>query len=558
MMEKVDLCITNGNVLNVFTRSFEKNTLWIKNGKIVATGNQFNTIQAKTIINASDKYIVPGFIDSHVHIESSLVAPSELAKVILPMGTTSIFTDPHEIANVSGVDGIKYMIEDARQTPLDVFVMLPSSVPCTPFEDNGATLKAKDLHPLYKFPEVKGLAEVMDYPAVEKRDTDIMEKINDALNHHLQVDGHGAGMNREQLDVYRQAGISTDHECTDLQGINDRLAEGFKVFLREGTVERDLQNTIQIVNEGNAQRFSFCTDDKFINTIIEEGGINFAIKLAIQYGVKPETAYTMASYNAAMAHKIDDLGALSTGYKADLVFINNPKAVDVNKVMKDGKFIQENDFETKTLNFQSNTMNHHFTKADLKLELSNDECNVIGICPNHIETKHLIKKVPIENGEFKADLKNDVLKMVDVERHHNSGTYGLALVSGFKLNEGAVATTVAHDSHNLLAFGTSDDAIYRAIEEVTKVGGGISVVDDEKTLATMPLKIAGLMSDKSWQKASEDLSAITNAYKKISNDIDFNPFITLSFLSLPVIPTIKLTNRGLYDFEQQKFINIAR
>ncbi|WP_252898305.1 adenine deaminase C-terminal domain-containing protein [Apilactobacillus ozensis] len=366
-------------------------------------------------------------------------------------------------------------------------------------------------------------------------------------------------MNREQLDVYRQAEISTDHECTDLQGINDRLAEGFKVFLREGTVERDLQNTIQIVNEGNAQRFSFCTDDKFINTIIEEGGINFAIKLAIQYGVKPETAYTMASYNAAMAHKIDDLGALSTGYKADLVFINNPKAVDVNKVMKDGKFIQENDFETKTLNFQSNTMNHHFTKADLKLELSNDECNVIGICPNHIETKHLIKKVPIENGEFKADLKNDVLKMVDVERHHNSGTYGLALVSGFKLNEGAVATTVAHDSHNLLAFGTSDDAIYRAIEEVTKVGGGISVVDDEKTLATMPLKIAGLMSDKSWQKASEDLSAITNAYKKISNDIDFNPFITLSFLSLPVIPTIKLTNRGLYDFEQQKkFINIAR
>ncbi|WP_220751679.1 adenine deaminase [Apilactobacillus xinyiensis] len=557
-MQNVDLCITNGNVLNVFTRTFEKNTLWIKNDKIVATGDQFEEFHAKNIINASDKYIVPGFIDSHVHIESSLVAPSELAKVILPMGTTSIFTDPHEIANVSGVDGIKYMIKDARQTPLDIFVMLPSSVPCTPFEDNGATLKAEDLHPLYKFPEVKGLAEVMDYPAVAAHDKDIMDKINDALAHNLQVDGHGAGMNRQQLDVYRQAGISTDHECTDLGGIHERLAEGFKVFLREGTVERDLQNTIQIVNEGNAQRFSFCTDDKFINTIIDEGGINFAIKLAIQYGVKPETAYTMASYNSAVAHKIENLGALSTGYQADLVFINDPKAVDVTKVMKNGHFIKENDFKTKTLDFKANTMKHHFKKDDLKLTLNNNECNVIGICPNHIETKHLIKKVNVNNGEFEADLNNDILKMVDIERHHNLGTFGLALVNGFKLNEGAVATTVAHDSHNLLAFGTNDDAIYRAIEEVTKVGGGISVVDNEKTLATMPLKIAGLMSDKSWQKASEDLDAITKAYEKISQDIDFNPFITLSFLSLPVIPTIKLTNRGLYDFDQQKFIDIER
>ncbi|MHA8137602.1 adenine deaminase [Lactobacillaceae bacterium Scapto_B20] len=555
-MKTVDLLIKGHNVLNVFARRFEPNQLWIDAGKIVATGDQ--PLTANEVYDAKDQYVVPGFIDSHVHVESSLLVPSELAKVILPTGTTTIFTDPHEIGNVAGVDGIEYMIKDARQTPLDVNVMLPSSVPATPFENNGATLSAKDLRPLYKEPEVTGLAEVMDYPAVLNRETDIMTKIHDALSRGYQVDGHGAGFTRQMLDTYRQVGINTDHESVDEQQIQDRLNEGFNIFLREGTVERDLQNTVQVVNEGNAQQFSFCSDDKFVNTFLAEGGINDCIRLAIEAGIRPETAYTMASYNGAIAHRVQHLGALNPNYVADIVIVNDPYQVDVQRVMKGGSWIEEADFNTHPLVFDDNSIHHHVTKKDLNLPLYGDHprCHVIGIQNNHIETDHLIESVPCEDGHFKADLDRDILKMVVVERHHDLGNVGVGLVHGFNLKQGAVATTIAHDSHNLVVVGTNDDAIDRAIQAVTKVGGGISVVNDERELATMPLPVAGLMSNKSFQAASKDLTAITNAYQQISDEIDFNPFITLSFLTLTVIPTIKLTDQGLYDFEKQHFISV--
>ncbi|MBW1605116.1 adenine deaminase [Lactobacillus sp. Sy-1] len=555
-MKTVDLLVQGANILNVFARRFEPNQLWIDHGRIVATGDQ--PLTAKKTYDAEQQYVVPGFIDSHVHVESSLVVPSELAKVILPKGTTTIFTDPHEIANVVGIPGVQYMINDARQTPLSVNVMLPSSVPATPFENNGATLDADSLRPLYDEPEVKGLAEVMDYPAVLNREPGIMQKINDALSLGYQVDGHGAGFTRTMLDTYRQVGINTDHESVDMQQIKDRLAEGFNIFLREGTVERDLLNTIPVVNEGNAHQFSFCTDDKFVNTILEEGGIDHCIRLAIQSGIRPETAYTMASYNAAIAHRITNLGSLATNAVADLIVIGDPYKVDIQRVMKDGKFITEADLQTKPLKFSANTMHHHVNKTDLVLPLKGEHpiCNVIGIQNNHIETDHLIQEVPVADGHFIADLDHDVLKMVVVERHHDLGTVGVGLVHGFNLKAGAVATTIAHDSHNLVVVGTNDDAIYRAIQEVTEVGGGISVVDDQKPLATMPLSVAGLMSSQDWKSASAGLTAVTKAYHQISEPIDFNPFITLSFLTLTVIPTIKLTDQGLYDFANQKFIHV--
>ncbi|TPR12333.1 adenine deaminase [Apilactobacillus timberlakei] len=554
-MHTIDLIIKNGQVLNVYKKQFELKDLYINDGKIIE--EQENQYQAKQIIDAKNQYLVPGFIDSHVHIESSLVTPSELGKVIVPMGVTSVVTDPHEIANVSGIEGIKYMINDAKQSPLDVFVMLPSSVPATSFEHNGATLNADSLHPLYKDSSVIGLAEVMDYPAVHNRNQDMMNKINDSLNHGYQVDGHGAGLSAKQLGEYKEVGISTDHESTTLNQMYDRLDVGMNMFLREGTVERDLQNTIQAVNKDNIDQFSFCTDDKFITTIINEGSINFNIQLAIEYGIKPEDAYVMASLNAAKAHKINNLGALTPGYKADIVMVSDPKKVDVKQVIKNGKLMTENNFNSTPLKFTKNTVHQNIKLEDLTLPLeSNQECHVIGIQPNHIETDHLKMNVPVEDGLFKADLENDVLKMVDVERHHNLGTFGIGLVNGFNIKNGAVATTVAHDSHNIVAVGTSDENIYRAIQSITKVGGGIAVVNDNQNVTVMPLPVAGLMSDKSWQIASEDLNAITKAFKQISGDINFNPFITLSFLTLPVIPTIKLTDQGVYDFNQQKFIDI--
>ncbi|TPR39142.1 adenine deaminase [Apilactobacillus micheneri] len=554
-MQTIDLLIKNGQVLNVFKKEFEQKNLYINNGKIIE--NKENQYKAKQVIDASNQYLVPGFIDSHVHIESSLVTPSELGKVIVPVGVTSVVTDPHEIANVSGIEGIKYMINDAKHSPLDVFVMLPSSVPATSFEHNGATLNANSLHPLYDEPSVIGLAEVMDYPAVHNRNQDMMNKINDALNHGYQVDGHGAGLSAKQLGEYKEVGISTDHESTNLNQMYDRLDVGMNMFLREGTVERDLQNTIQAVNQNNIDKFSFCTDDKFITTIINEGSINFNIKLAIKYGIKPENAYVMASLNAAKAHKIKNLGALNPGYKADIVMLSNPNKVDIKQVIKNGKIINKDSFNSTPLKFTKNTVHQNIHLKDLALPIeSNKKSHVIGIQPNHIETDHLKMKVPANNGLFQADLENDILKMVDIERHHNLGTFGIGLVNGFNIKHGAVATTVAHDSHNIVAVGTSDKNIYQAIQAITKVGGGIAVINDNQDVTVMPLPVAGLMSDKSWQLASEDLNAITKAFKQISGEIDFNPFITLSFLTLPVIPTIKLTDQGLYDFNQQKFIDI--
>lgn len=554
-MSKVDLCIQSNHVLNVFSRQFEPNTIWINQGKIITTGKSSH-LSASQTINYSDKYIVPGFIDAHVHIESSLLTPSELAKVILPQGTTSIFIDPHEIANVDGTHGISYMMNDATNSLLDVYTMLPSSVPCTNFEDNGATLTADKLKPFYSNPNVRGLAEVMDYPAVANEDPDMMAKINDCLEAGKQIDGHGAGLNRHQLDVYRQHFITTDHESTTLQQVSDRLNEGFYIFLREGTVERDLENLVPIVNESNANRFAFCTDDKLVSSLLEEGGINDCIHKAIAHGIRPETAYTMASFYAAQAHQLSFVGAINPQYKADLVILNDPYDVKIHQVIKNGHLISNRDFESHPLPFTTNTMNFELNPSDLKLSLQSSNANIIGVIPNHIDTKHLIEPVTRKNCQFIPDVLKDQLKMVVVERHHNTGKIGKAIVKGFKLTTGAVASTIAHDSHNIIAIGTNDEDLFTAIMHLKKVGGGITVFKNNQELATLPLQIGGLMSNLSYEETNQKLKAITSAYQSISRPINFDPFITLSFLALPVIPTLKLTARGLYDFDQQKFITV--
>lgn len=553
MRKQVDLCCINGKVLNVFSREFEEKTLWIDQGMIVATGER-DGLTAQETFDAAGAYIVPGMIDAHVHIESSMVAPSELGKALLASGTTTIVTDPHEIANVCGIAGLKYMINDAAQTPLDIFFMLPSSVPCAPFEHNGATLKAEDLRPLYTEPSVNGLAEVMDYPAVANQEPDIMQKIHDAQQFGYHADGHGSGLNAEQLDVYRQAGIDTDHECTTIQQAQERLSAGFWTFLREGSVERDLEQIIGVVTESNAQRFAFCTDDKLISDILTEGSINYCVQLAIKHGIRPETAYTMASYNAAQAHKLTDHGALSTGFIADLVVLKDLKTATIEKVMKAGKWITPT--ATKPLNFSQNTVHQQLKPTDLKISLTTDYCNVIGVIPNHIETDHLKKHVSLKNGHFINDTTQDISKMIVVERHHQLGTFGLGLVHGFNITNGAIATTIAHDSHNIVAVGSDDQAIYTAIQAISSTHGGIAVTKGKDILAAMPLPIAGLMSNQSYLQAAKELTAISAAYQQISlpTDTNFNPFITLSFLTLPVIPSIKLTDQGLYDFEQADFI----
>ncbi|KZT90955.1 adenine deaminase [Lactiplantibacillus argentoratensis] len=554
MTKTVEMVITGAQVLNVYTREFEATSLWIDHGRIISNLRDEPYIAAQHV-DATGQWIVPGMVDAHVHMESSMVAPSELGKVLLQHGVTTIATDPHELANVAGVAGIQYLIDDARQTPLDVCFMLPSSVPCVPFDDNGATLHAADLRPLYQQPEVRGLAEVMDYGAVARGDADILAKISDAYAHGYHADGHAAGLNAHQLNVMRDAGLDTDHECMTVTEALDRIKAGMYVFLREGTVERDILPTIGAVTEANAGRFAFCTDDKTISDLITEGSIDYNVRLAIQSGMRPELAYTLASFNGATAHRLSDRGSLSAGQLADLVVLDNLEQVSVARTMKRGQWVLPS--ATKPLPFTATRVQHHTQLSDLQLPVATGLANVIGVQPNHIETDHLTQPIAATQN-FEADCQRDVLKMVVIERHHNTGKVGVGLVHGFALKHGAIAGTVAHDAHNIVAVGTSDAAILRAVNQITKDNGGIAVVDDEQVLATMPLAIGGLLSAATYTTAAKQLADLKRAYAVISEQpLSFDPFITLSFLTLPVIPTLKLTARGLFDYATFDFIPVA-
>ncbi|MBC1356357.1 adenine deaminase [Listeria welshimeri] len=551
--EKADLVIKNGRIVNVFSGEIMEGDIAIKNGYIAGIGD-FS--EAEQIMDAAGEFIVPGFIDAHVHVESAMVTPAEFARVLLPNGVTTIVTDPHEIANVAGEKGIEFMLEDAKGAPLDMFVMLPSSVPATEGEHNGETLHAKKLHPLYKHEKVIGLAEVMDFPSVAKGSSDILTKIIDAKKEGGRIDGHGAGLTSADLNNYLAVGIRTDHESTNAKEAVDRLRAGMFVMLREGTVGRDLLQTISAVSEKNSHRFCFCTDDKLINDLITEGSINYNIRLAIENNIDPITAIQMATINAANCHNLPYLGAVAAGYQADIVFLKDLQTIEISKVLKNGQVVVENGARNEAAfekqhseTFISPKIQHHLSKQDLELPLTNDTCYVIGMKQNNLFTEKLMEQVNVENGKFVPSIEKDLLKMAVVERHHNTGCVGVGIVKGFGLKEGAIATTVAHDSHNIVAVGVSDEAMEKAINYVTEVGGGIAVVDGTgKVLHDLALPVAGLLSNKPYEEVERDLAGLLKAFNQISNAKGFDPFLTLSFLTLPVIPELKLTDQGLFDF----------
>ncbi|MBC2202309.1 adenine deaminase [Listeria welshimeri] len=551
--EKADLVIKNGRIVNVFSGEIMEGDIAIKNGYIAGIGD-FS--EAEQIMDAAGEFIVPGFIDAHVHVESAMVTPAEFARVLLPNGVTTIVTDPHEIANVAGEKGIEFMLEDAKGAPLDMFVMLPSSVPATEGEHNGETLHAKKLHPLYKHEKVIGLAEVMDFPSVAKGSSDILTKIIDAKKEGGRIDGHGAGLTSADLNNYLAVGIRTDHESTNAKEAVDRLRAGMFVMLREGTVGRDLLQTISAVSEKNSHRFCFCTDDKLINDLITEGSINYNIRLAIENNIDPITAIQMATINAANCHNLPYLGAVAAGYQADIVFLKDLQTIEISKVLKNGQVVVENGARNEAAfekqhseTFISPKIQHHLSKQDLELPLTNDTCYVIGMKQNNLFTEKLMEQVNVENGKFVPSIEKDLLKMAVVERHHNTGCVGVGIVKGFGLKEGAIATTVAHDSHNIVAVGVSDEAMEKAINYVTEMGGGIAVVDETgKVLHDLALPVAGLLSNKPYEEVERDLAGLLKAFNQISNAKGFDPFLTLSFLTLPVIPELKLTDQGLFDF----------
>ncbi|MGM0875203.1 MAG: adenine deaminase [Bacillota bacterium] len=560
---KADLVIKNGKIIDVFNGDVIEETIAITDGVIVGIGDY----EGEQTIDAEGKYISPGFIDGHVHIESAMVTPYQFSHVVVPHGVTTVIADPHEIANVSGSKGIQFMIETAKHIPLNIYFMVPSCVPATPFENAGAILSAEDLQPFYEDESVLGLGEVMDFPSVFNQEETMLKKLIAANRLTKKIDGHAAGISGDPLNVYLTAGIKTDHECVTPEEAYDRLKRGMYVMFREGSAAKDLASLLPVVTERNARRCLFVTDDKHLDDLIAEGSIDYSISLSIKEGLDPMLAYQMATINAAECFGLKTKGAIAPGYDADLIFINDFETVEIDRVFIQGKLIAEkglcigSEILTNDImipNTLTNTVHlKEYVVDDLQIECPNyAKANIIEIIPNKIITRHIVEEIETCNGFFQPSIDKDQLKIAVFERHTYTGNIGLGIVKGFGLKEGAIATTVAHDSHNVVALATNDDDLYKATEMMTSMGGGMVVVKNEKVLASLPLEISGLMTADPFEVVNNKLKLIDQALKEIGFKENFNPFLTLSFLALPVIPELKLTDLGLFQVKDFKHINV--
>jgi adenine deaminase len=560
--EQADTVIKNGKIIDVFNGEIIDGDIAIVDGYIVGIGK----FEGKNVVNANGRYVSPAFIDGHVHIESSMVTATEFAKVSLLHGVTTVVADPHEIANVLGVEGIQYMLDSSENLPFDFYFMLPSCVPATEFEHSGAILKAVDLRPFYQESRVLGLAEVMNYPAVHNAELDMLDKIIDAKKSGKKIDGHAAGLSANNLNVYMTAGIRTDHESTTAAQAKERLSRGMYLMIREGTVAKDLQQLITLVNERNSRRCLFVTDDKHLDDLIRDGSIDHNIRLAIQSGISPITAIQMATLNTAECFGIEDKGAIAPGYKADLLLLVDLNSIKITDVYKEGILFVENGVLVKELKhnnlketnrLKNSVRFHELSEENLHIHIKNSKANVIEIIPNSLLTRHIIEKVDTcEQGIFQTSINNDLLKLAVIERHHLTKNIGLGIVKGLGLQSGAIATTIAHDSHNLIIAGTNNFDMLVAANAIKEMQGGLIVVNQGKVIASLELSIAGLMSDRPYLEVASSLIEIHLALVTIGANKDFNPFLTLSFLSLPVIPELKLTDIGLFQVSKFEHIGV--
>ncbi len=554
-----DLVIKNAKIINVFTKEVMEADVAICDGVIVGVGDY----EGKQIYDAKNRYLVPGLIDGHVHIESSLLSPKEFAKISLIHGVTSVVTDPHEIGNVAGSTGLDFMIDDARSVPMNIFVMLPSCVPVTPFETNGATLDAASFIPFLERPEVLGLAEVMNYQAVATNEATIIDKLRLMKNKNKKIDGHAAGIHGDDLNVYLAAGIRTDHEATTAEEARERLALGMYLMIREGTVAKDLHALYPAITPENSRRCLFVTDDKLIDDLVSEGSIDHIIRQVIQLGMDPLQAIQMATLNAAECFGLDHLGAIAPGYQADFFLTDDLTTlpiVDVftqgNLVVKQGEIIQDR-FPTQPNPFTDNlpAMNvKPLSNTSFALPIHSEQAHVIEIIPNSLLTNDLIEMVSVKDGFFEPSIENDWLKIAVIERHHQTGNIGVGIVKGFQLEDGALATTVAHDSHNIVVVGTNDEDMLYAANQLIKKGGGMIAVKADKELACLPLPIGGLMSQDPFLEVNTQLVSLTKEAYKLGASQAFDPFLTLSFLTLSVIPELKITDKGLFSFSKFNLI----
>jgi adenine deaminase len=549
---EADLVLKNARVVNVFSGNIHDADVAIHRTRVVGFGDY----RARQVIDLGGQYLCPGFIDGHVHIESSMLRVSEFARVVVPQGTTTVISDPHEISNVLGLDGIRYILESSKYNPLSVYVMLPSCVPATEMETAGSKLTAEDLAAMWRSDWVLGLGEVMNYPGVIFRDWQVLNKIRVAGDR--PIDGHAPGLTGRDLCAYVAAGIRSDHEATTPEEAQEKLQLGMHIMIREGTIARDLEALLPVVTPSNASRCMFVTDDRHLSDLLAEGHMNFIIRKAISLGLDAMIAIQMATINPARYFGLTDKGGIGPGMRADLAVLDDLHDFNVQMVFRGGQLVAKDgellplEEKPKDVPLRS-SMNINWEHSDLQLPAAGRKAKVIGLIPDQVVTESLLEEVQVENGLAVADVERDILKTAVIERHLASGNVGLGFVKGFGLRRGALGSSVAHDSHNLVLVGTNDEDMLLAARRIERMRGGLAVVADRRVLASLPLPIAGLMSEDPFEKVSRGFEALIAAAHELGADMH-DPFMALSFLGLPVIPALKLTDKGLVDVTQFKFV----
>lgn len=547
--EKADLVLKNAKYLNVFSNEFLSGDIAVSNGLIAGVGKY----DGKTEIDVSGKLVLPGFIDAHIHLESSMVTPAEFAKAVVAHGTTTVITDPHEITNVMGIDGVEYMIQASQNLPIDVHFMMPSCVPATEIDESGAELDCKDIDLYLDNKKVLGLAEMMNYVGVINGDKNVLSKIVTSQAHHKKIDGHAPELSGNDLNAYIAAGVYSDHECSTFENALEKLRKGQFIMIREGTAAHNLKALMPLLTQQYYSRCMFATDDKHPSDLLYGGHIDYIVKQALKNGADPIVALKTATHHAARYFLLNNKGAIASGYLADIVVVDNLEDFNVETVFKCGKLV----FDGEVKDFSAPTVDEKLAEKCF------DTFHLDSVTPSSFKVDGKLGLIGLVGGELltrnlgtadKIDVENDILKIACIERHKGTNHIGVGYVKGYSLKSGAVATSVAHDSHNIITVGCNDDDIAVAVNAIKDSKGGIAVVENGKIKALLELPIAGLMSDEPLTTVNKKLENAKSSAYELGADKSIDPFMTLSFLSLPVIPSLRITTKGVFDAENWKML----
>lgn len=547
--EKADLVLKNAKYLNVFSNEFLCGDIAVANGLIAGVGKY----DGKTEIDVSGKLVLPGFIDAHIHLESSMVTPAEFAKAVVAHGTTTVITDPHEITNVMGIDGVEYMIQASQNLPIDVHFMMPSCVPATEIDESGAELDCEDIDLYLDNKKVLGLAEMMNYVGVINGDKNVLSKIVTSQAHHKKIDGHAPELSGNDLNAYIAAGVYSDHECSTFENALEKLRKGQFIMIREGTAAHNLKALMPLLTQQYYSRCMFATDDKHPSDLLYGGHIDYIVKQALKNGADPIVVLKTATHHAARYFLLNNKGAIASGYLADIVVVDNLEDFNVETVFKRGKLV----FDGEVKDFSAPTVDEKLAEKCF------DTFHLDSVTPSSFKVDGKLGLIGLVGGELltrnlgtadKIDVENDILKIACIERHKGTNHIGVGYVKGYSLKSGAVATSVAHDSHNIITVGCNDDDIAVAVNAIKDSKGGIAVVENGKIKALLELPIAGLMSDEPLTTVNEKLENAKSSAYELGADKSIDPFMTLSFLSLPVIPSLRITTKGVFDAENWKML----